>query len=257
MRVHLNPDDNNPDPTFSRQLLTEKQLPSKMSLTKINIPDEKFQPSPDLNQVLIDCMNVPQGRAENKAFLDTLATDGLCGVDVLIRMVGLDVAFGLTPYQIERNREMFGTNAMPASPTTSYFMLLIGALSDTTLLILIAAACVSFAIGYWEDPKIGWIEGAAIFIAVFLVSNISAGNDYSKELQFRALEASSAQDQRASVFRDGQIELINPSELVVGDIFVLQVITNLFFVTSELLSVLVVLFPLKSTHSYIYQSIDC
>lgn len=244
MRVHLNPDDNNPDPTFSRQLLTEKQLPSKMSLTKINIPDEKFQPSPDLNQVLIDCMNVPQGRAENKAFLDTLATDGLCGVDVLIRMVGLDVAFGLTPYQIERNREMFGTNAMPASPTTSYFMLLIGALSDTTLLILIAAACVSFAIGYWEDPKIGWIEGAAIFIAVFLVSNISAGNDYSKELQFRALEASSAQDQRASVFRDGQIELINPSELVVGDIFVLQVITNLFFVTSELLSVLVVLFPL-------------
>ena len=257
MRVHLNPDDNNPDPTFSRQLLTEKQLPSKMSLTKINIPDEKFQPSPDLNQVLIDCMNVPQGRAENKAFLDTLATDGLCGVDVLIRMVGLDVAFGLTPYQIERNREMFGTNAMPASPTTSYFMLLIGALSDTTLLILIAAACVSFAIGYWEDPKIGWIEGAAIFIAVFLVSNISAGNDYSKELQFRALEASSAQDQRASVFRDGQIELINPSELVVGDIFVLQVITNLFFVTSELLSVLVVLFPLKSTHSYIHQSIDC
>ena len=228
-----------------------------MSLTKINIPDEKFQPSPDLNQVLIDCMNVPQGRAENKAFLDTLATDGLCGVDVLIRMVGLDVAFGLTPYQIERNREMFGTNAMPASPTTSYFMLLIGALSDTTLLILIAAACVSFAIGYWEDPKIGWIEGAAIFIAVFLVSNISAGNDYSKELQFRALEASSAQDQRASVFRDGQIELINPSELVVGDIFVLQVITNLFFVTSELLFVLVVLFPLKSTHSYIYQSIDC
>ena len=228
-----------------------------MSLTKIKIPDEKFEASSDLNQTLIDCMNVPQGRAENKAFLDTLASDGLCGVDVLIRMVGLDVAFGLTPYQIERNREMFGTNAMPASPTTSYFMLLIGALSDTTLLILIAAACVSFAIGYWEDPKIGWIEGAAIFIAVFLVSNISAGNDYSKELQFRALEASSAQDQRASVFRDGQIELINPSELVVGDIFVLQVIAYPSFVSPEFLSDLVIFFLQQSTHSCIYLFIEC
>ena len=226
-----------------------------MSLTKINIPDEKFQASTDLNQVLIDCMNVPQGRAENRAFLDTLASDGLCGVDVLIRMVGLDVAFGLTPYQIERNREMFGTNAMPASPTTSYFMLLIGALSDTTLLILIAAACVSFAIGYWEDPKIGWIEGAAIFIAVFLVSNISAGNNYSKELQFRALEASSAQDQRASVFRDGQIELINPSELVVGDIFVLQVIAYLFFVSPEFLSDLLIFFLQQLTRAYAYLTI--
>ena len=195
-----------------------------MANFKIMISDKKNSMSPDLNQSLIDSINVPQGRAENKAFLETLRVGGLSGVDALVDMVGLDVAFGLTPDQIESNRATFGTNAMPASPTTSYFMLLVGALSDTTLLILIAAACVSFAIGYWEDPKIGWIEGAAIFIAVFLVSNISAGNDYSKELQFRALEASSAQDQRASVFRSGQIDLINPAELVVGDIFVLQVI---------------------------------
>ena len=68
----------------------------------------------------------------------------------------------------------------------------------------------------------GWIEGAAIFIAVFLVSNISAFNDYSKELQFRALETSSNQDDRTSVLRNGVVELINPSDLVVGDIVVLQ-----------------------------------
>ena len=68
-----------------------------------------------------------------------------------------------------------------------------------------------------------WIEGAAIFIAVFLVANISAGNDYSKELQFRALEATSAEDERVSVFRQGTIERINPMDCVVGDILVLQV----------------------------------
>ena len=194
-----------------------------MSQTRIVISDGPTDPSQAFNQILIDCMNVPQGRDENKAYLDTLGEGNVRGVDRLVQMAGLNVEIGLTPSQVEKSRATFGTNSMPASPTTSYLMLLIGALSDTTLLILMGAAAISFAIGYWEDPKLGWIEGAAIFIAVFLVSNISAGNDYSKELQFRALEASSAQDERASVFREGKIELINPADLVVGDMVVLQV----------------------------------
>ena len=62
----------------------------------------------------------------------------------------------------------------------------------------------------------------AIFIAVFLVASISAGNDYSKELQFKALQSTAADDERASALRDGVIERINPRDLVVGDILVLQ-----------------------------------
>lgn len=194
-----------------------------MSHFTINIPEKGM--SPEVNQTLIDSMNVPQGKDENRAALDSLkGKSGLTGVDLLVSMIGVDPVNGLTTSQVEAHRTKFGSNTMPASPKTSYLMLLIKALSDTTLLILIAAAAVSFGIGYWEDPKIGWIEGTAIFIAVFLVSNISAGNDYSKELQFRALEASSQQDERASVLRNGKVELVNPSEIVVGDICVLQVI---------------------------------
>jgi magnesium-transporting ATPase (P-type) len=111
---------------------------------------------------------------------------------------------------------------------SSYLELLIAALSDTTLLILIAAASVSLVIGVISHPEDGWIEGAAIFIAIFLVGNISAGNDYTKELQFKALEHSSAQDDRTSVLREGNIERINPVDLVVGDILVLQVCCFLF-----------------------------
>jgi hypothetical protein len=55
------------------------------------------------------------------------------------------------------------------------------------------------------------------------VSNISAGNDYSKQLQFRALEHSSQKDERTSVLREGTVERINPIDCVVGDILVLQV----------------------------------
>lgn len=171
-----------------------------------------------ISQLYLDGMNVAQSAAENRAYLDECG-----GIPELIRLSGVSLDTGLTADQVEISRKLFGTNEMPKSPTTSYFWLLLTALSDTTLVILIIAACISFAIGYWEDPKIGWIEGAAIFIAVFLVSNISAFNDYSKELQFRELEASSQQDEKASVFRMGKIELVLTSALVVGDIIILQV----------------------------------
>jgi magnesium-transporting ATPase (P-type) len=74
-----------------------------------------------------------------------------------------------------------------------------------------------------SHPDHGWVESTAIFIAIFLVSNFSAGNDYSKQLQFRALEASSSEGDRCSVLREGVIERIHPNDCVVGDLLLLQV----------------------------------
>jgi magnesium-transporting ATPase (P-type) len=104
-----------------------------------------------------------------------------------------------------------------------FLTLFFEAFTDTTLIILIIAAIVSLAIGIWEDGSSGWIEGGAILIAVFLVASVSAGNDYTKELQFRSLEKSSQGDERCSVIRDGSVERINPVDLVVGDLVLLQV----------------------------------
>jgi magnesium-transporting ATPase (P-type) len=166
---------------------------------------------------LLGTINIPQAKDENRRALDEIG-----GADGLIMKLGVNPDTGLTTAQVKTHLSVFGDNSMPSSPQTSYLTLLVEALSDTTLLILLAAAAVSFGTGYWEDPDIGWVEGAAIFIAVFLVSNISAMNDYSKEIQFRELEKSSAQDQQASVLRNGAIEQINPKDIVIGDILVLQ-----------------------------------
>lgn len=163
-------------------------------------------------------MNVEQAREENRKALDELG-----GVEHLAHIMELDLRRGLTKEQVTANRAKFGDNAFPESPMDSYLSLLLGALSDTVLLILLAAAAVSLIIGVLQHPEDGWIEGVAIFIAVFLVSNITAGNDYSKQLQFKALEHSSQDDERTSVLRDGAIERINPRDLVVGDVLVIQV----------------------------------
>jgi magnesium-transporting ATPase (P-type) len=174
-----------------------------------------------LDQALLDSLNVEQARDENRKNLDELG-----GVEALGKIIGVDNHRGWTQAEVVSMRAKYGDNAYPSSPMDSFFILLIRALSDTILLILIAAASVSLIIGMLTHPDDGWVEGAAIFIAIFLVSNISAGNDYSKQLQFKALENSSANDERTSVLRDGSIERINPRDLVVGDILVLQVIID-------------------------------
>jgi magnesium-transporting ATPase (P-type) len=93
----------------------------------------------EVTQVQLDNCNVAQGRKENRQYLDSLG-----GVNELVQLIGVNVETGLTGAQVKFNREKYGTNSMPKSPSTSYFYLLFIALSDTTLLILIAAASVSF-----------------------------------------------------------------------------------------------------------------
>lgn len=177
-----------------------------------------------LSQSILDSLNVEQARKENRANLDKLG-----GIDGLIGLVGVNLTTGLSHEQVKTMRVLFGNNEYPEAPLESYGSLFIEALADSTLLILIAAASVSLVLGILTEPENGWIEGAAIFIAVFLVSNIAAANDYSKQLQFRALEHSSAEDERSSVYRDGFVERVNPIDIVVGDILVLQVCFNHHF----------------------------
>lgn len=158
-----------------------------------------------------------QQRQENRKALDSIG-----GVDALVKLLGVNTHTGLTKAQVESLRTKFGPNVFPEAPLDSFFALLIEALSDTTELILIAAATVSTIINTLQDPQRGWVDGTAIFIAVFLVANISAANDYAKQLQFRKLEESSQESDRCSVLREGTIERIHPRDVVVGDILVLQ-----------------------------------
>ncbi len=174
--------------------------------------------SGSVTQELLDSLNVEQSAEGNKERLKAMG-----GVESLAKSLGLKFETGLTHAQVIELRNKFGNNNFPESPMKTFLELFIEALSDSTLLILTAAATVSLVIGTIEHPDHGWIEGGAIFIAIFCVSLITAGNDYMKELQFRALEATSAEDERVSVFREGTIERIHPIDCVVGDILVLQV----------------------------------
>lgn len=89
------------------------------------------------------------------------------------------------------------------------------------LQLLLLAAFVSLVIGIINDGfKNGWIEGSSIFLAVFIITAVTASNNYAKEKQFQKLQQSQRTSQKVVVLRgNGITKEISSSDLVVGDIF--------------------------------------
>ena len=97
-------------------------------------------------------------------------------------------------------------------------------LKDPMLIMLIVAAFISIPIGMWENEwKIkGALEGIAILIAVFVVVVVTAYNDWSKEQEFKKLQDGYKSAEKCFVVRDGKGVELNFTDLVVGDLMVMQ-----------------------------------
>jgi len=100
------------------------------------------------------------------------------------------------------------------------------ALDDFMLKILIVAAIISLIVSmiFEKDHRnIAWVEGAAILVAVFVVSFVTAWNDYKKEEQFMKLNAYSDAQNNVNVMREGKKCVINFDDIKVGDIVQVEV----------------------------------
>jgi len=141
---------------------------------------------------------------------------------------------------LEARRDVFGSNTIPPKPPKTFLQLVWEALQDITLIILEIAAVVSLGLSLYKPPKQekeggsgfheeeeeehGWIEGAAILIAVVIVVFVTAFNDWSKEKQFRGLQDRIEGEQTFNVIRNGTAQQVQVGELVVGDIIQVRII---------------------------------
>mmetsp|Transcript_37029 Transcript_37029/g.57817 ORF Transcript_37029/g.57817 Transcript_37029/m.57817 type:complete len:1016 (+) Transcript_37029:126-3173(+) len=174
----------------------------------------------DITLEVLASINEPQMTEENLQRLK-----GLGGLQQIAANLGVDLSHGLTEEQIEKMEQRFGKNFLPSPPMKGLLRLFIEAFNDTTLLVLMVAAIVSLFVGVFgeEDGREkGWIEGTAILMACFIVSWVTAINDYTKEKQFRALEENSRGDEEALVLRGGQPVAVKVDDLVVGDVVILK-----------------------------------
>lgn len=157
-------------------------------------------------------INEPQSREKNLEQLQQLG--GVTGVAELLKT---DISKGIDETEANRRRGLFGCNSLPSSPRKTWFQLFVDSFDDETVQILIAAAIVSLAVGLYDDPATGYVEGLAILAAVLVVSIVTASNDYQKETQFRALNKAN-EDVDIILIRNGEHVKVPVQDIVIGDL---------------------------------------
>eukprot|EP01126_Amoeba_proteus_P007992 TRINITY_DN1292_c0_g2_i3.p1 TRINITY_DN1292_c0_g2~~TRINITY_DN1292_c0_g2_i3.p1 ORF type:complete len:1024 (+),score=224.20 TRINITY_DN1292_c0_g2_i3:30-3074(+) len=136
----------------------------------------------------------------------------------LAKALKTDLVRGLDSADFPDRRRHFGINKFKQVRAKPFFEFFIDTFDDRTLQILLVSAMVSIVLGVtFEDPSTGWIEGTAIFIAALVVSCVTAGNDYSKDQQFKKLSEIN-KNKMVDVTRNGRRELISVYDLLVGDL---------------------------------------
>jgi len=165
---------------------------------------------------LVERINEPQTLSSNLQHLNEAG-----GVEGLLQLVTTDRDLGAAESTIETRRKAFGSNVLPSTPRQSFWQLFVDTFDDATLQILIVAAIVSLAIGIYDDPEVGYVEGMAILSACLIVSVVTALNDYQKETQFRELSAAN-DEVDVLVIRSGKFQKVPVGDLVVGDLISLE-----------------------------------
>ena len=119
--------------------------------------------------------------------------------------------------------QRWGNNHLPPEKENSILEHIINCFEDPTLRVLLFASIVSLIIGVAKDGlSTGWIEGTAIFFAVFLVVSISSYMNYQEMEQFLKLSRETKL-KKVLVIRDGREKEISIEDILVGDILKLRI----------------------------------
>ena len=143
----------------------------------------------------------------------------------LCKLLKTDLKKGITTtnkQEMSWRINTYGTNKLPPEKPLRIIDFIIECFEDPTLKVLLISAIVSLLIGLLKEGlKTGWIEGSAIFGAVFIVTGISSSLNYNEQLQFRKLKEEN-QKKRVLVIRNGIEKEIDDEEILVGDLLVLK-----------------------------------
>ncbi|KAE8416691.1 hypothetical protein BDV36DRAFT_199324 [Aspergillus pseudocaelatus] len=125
-------------------------------------------------------------------------------------------------------KRVYGSNKLPERKPKSIFELAWIAYNDKVLILLTVAAIISLALGIYQsvtakkgEPKVEWVEGVAIIVAIVIVVVVGAANDWQKERQFVKLNKKK-DDRQVKVVRSGKTLEIPIHDVLVGDVMHLE-----------------------------------
>ena len=143
--------------------------------------------------------------------------------DEVLKDLSTDGAQGLSESRARDLLESYGKNALKEKKKKSTFMKFLDQFKDAMILILIAAAAVSFTLACIEVSKGGhgeFFEPALILLIVVLNAVMGVIQEGKAERALDALKGMSAPHARA--IRDGVEKIIDAADLVPGDIIKLE-----------------------------------
>jgi len=127
---------------------------------------------------------------------------------------------GLDTAAVEQSRREHGANDLPPIKIESFFDKLKENFEDPLIRILCVALVITLALAYFGYAE--WYEGVGIASAVFLATFVSTYSEFKNEASFQALQQK-ASLVKNKVFRNGVLESIFATEIVVGDYVLLQI----------------------------------
>ncbi len=138
----------------------------------------------------------------------------------VLREFGSDPAVGLTDSQVREKRGQYGENRLRAKKKKSNWGRFLDQFKDAMILILIAAAMISFIIACVNGEPKDFFEPALILLIVVLNAIMGVLQESKAEKALDALKNLSAP--HARVLRNGAEKVIDAAELVPGDMILLE-----------------------------------
>ena len=143
----------------------------------------------------------------------------LGGTEGIIQKLNSSAETGITNPSEERI-ENFGINKIFEEPPASFMKFLKESLSELMIVILLSAAIIQIIIGLTisEQKKTGWLDGASVLFAVFVVVTVESFTNWQKEKKFFELNNLKNVTTYFKTLRNNIKQDIKSEDLLVGDI---------------------------------------
>ena len=127
---------------------------------------------------------------------------------------------GLTSKEVEESRKAYGANTLTQIPPDPLWKKILEGFKDPMIMILLVALVIQVVLFFLHQAE--WFEPVGILVAILIANGVASVSENKQEGKASALKAEEEAKEMAKVIRDGQMEEIHVSEVVVGDIVYLQ-----------------------------------
>lgn len=127
---------------------------------------------------------------------------------------------GLTSAQVDESRKKYGSNTLTQIPPDPLWKKILEGFKDPMIIILCVALVIQVALFFFGKAE--WYEPVGILIAIMIANGVASVSENKQEGKASALKAEEEAKEMAKVIRNGTLQEIHVSEIVVGDIVYLQ-----------------------------------